>query len=79
MRGVNGGWAEGPYLGRMEGAAGQLPRFRKLLTSLLKSGILSIFFLVADIDTKYHHHGQTMHPTEIFILMNLFKILCILT
>ena len=25
------------------------------------------------------HHGQTIHPTEKLISMNLFKILCVVT
>ena len=26
-----------------------------------------------------HHHGQTIHPTEKFISMNLFEIICVVT
>ena len=38
--------------------------------------ISSIFLLVVKSWNR-QHHGQTIHPTEKLISMNLFKILCV--
>ena len=46
-----------------------------LMSQLL---ISSIFLLVVESWNR-QHHGQTIHPTEKLILMNVFKILCAVT
>ena len=43
-----------------------------------KFEISSIFLLVVK-SWNWQHHGQTIHPTENLISMNLFKILCVAT
>ena len=42
------------------------------------SSISSIFLLVVK-GWNRQHHNQTIHSTEMFTAMNLFKILCIVT
>ena len=53
------------------------------ITSFQRSGnekfaILSIFLLVVESWNR-QHHGQTIHPTEKFNSMNLFKKFCVVT
>ena len=40
--------------------------------------ISSIFLLVVESWNR-QHHGQTIHPTEKFNSINLYKIICVVT